>query len=247
MDLRQLGQRVKSMREKNGLRQADIASVLQVSAQAVSKWERGENAPDIALLVQLSRILGVSVEWILEGSHPETDTFEATVFLADLKNYAAKATGMEPRALAEWINGVHYLVTESVRRYDGVPVKYMGDATLAFFAGRRQADRAVRAARNARSTLGLKDLAITIHRGQIYLGSIGHPDYARPDILGETVNTTWLVSTQVAGCCRTGVGLTAATAEALGEEETGRIRQAGEVDVRGLGAPVTVYEVAIDT
>ena len=80
MDLRKLGVRIKRRREKRHLRQSDIASALRISAQAVSKWERGENAPDISLLVELARLLDVSVEWLLGGMAGETDTFEATVF-----------------------------------------------------------------------------------------------------------------------------------------------------------------------
>ena len=80
MNLKQLGLRIKAQREWRKLRQADVASALQISAQAVSKWERGENAPDISVLVGLARLLGVSVEWLLGGTSAETDTFPAIVF-----------------------------------------------------------------------------------------------------------------------------------------------------------------------
>ena len=62
MDLGQLGARIKKRREARGLKQADLASALRVTPQAVSKWELGENAPDIVVLVPLSRLLDVSVE-----------------------------------------------------------------------------------------------------------------------------------------------------------------------------------------
>ena len=60
-----LGDRIRRQREKRGIKQQDIAHALQVSPQAVSKWERGENAPDISLLGPLARLLGVSTDWLL--------------------------------------------------------------------------------------------------------------------------------------------------------------------------------------
>ena len=71
MNLKQLGSRIREMRERRGLKQADIARALQISAQAVSKWERGDNAPDISLLLDLSRLLGVTTDWLL--GRDETD------------------------------------------------------------------------------------------------------------------------------------------------------------------------------
>ena len=65
MNLKELGKRIRAQREKCRLKQVDIANALQISAQAVSKWERGENAPDIAVLLDLTRLLGVSTDWLL--------------------------------------------------------------------------------------------------------------------------------------------------------------------------------------
>ena len=40
-----VGHRIKEQRKKLGLKQHDIANALQISPQAVSKWERGEKTP----------------------------------------------------------------------------------------------------------------------------------------------------------------------------------------------------------
>jgi transcriptional regulator with XRE-family HTH domain len=81
MSTMSIGERIKVRREQRGLTQKDLASALQVSAQAVSKWERGENAPDIALLVELTRLLRVSTDWLLGVHATPRDLFEA--FLLD--------------------------------------------------------------------------------------------------------------------------------------------------------------------
>ena len=78
MDLSCLGDRIRSRRIRLGLRQLDLANALRVSAQAVSKWERGENAPDLALLPKLARLLDLSLDTLLSEG-PPTGSFEATV------------------------------------------------------------------------------------------------------------------------------------------------------------------------
>jgi transcriptional regulator with XRE-family HTH domain len=184
MNLIELGQRIRQQREKCGLKQNDLASALQISPQAVSKWERGENAPDISTLVPLSRLLGVSVEWIL-GAHAQArDVFEATVLASGVQTTRQTAETMRPREFAAWTNSICYLLTEAVLRHDGVPVNYVGPGIVSFFAGADHRRRAIAAATSAYRTAGVP-LKIGLATGPIYFGPIGHPDYARPDIIGE--------------------------------------------------------------
>ena len=77
MDVAQVGNRIRQRREQVGLRQRDIADALQLSAQAVSKWERGENAPDIGLLPDLARLLGITTDWLLAGFDDQPDLLKA--------------------------------------------------------------------------------------------------------------------------------------------------------------------------
>jgi transcriptional regulator with XRE-family HTH domain len=56
-----------SLRKQNGLTQSDLAEKLDISFQAVSKWERGENLPDAFTLVELARIYNITVDEILKG------------------------------------------------------------------------------------------------------------------------------------------------------------------------------------
>ncbi len=52
---------VRAYRRDHNLNQTDFGDLLGVSAQAVSKWERELCCPDITLLPDLARLLGVSV------------------------------------------------------------------------------------------------------------------------------------------------------------------------------------------
>lgn len=56
--------------------QQDLASRLQITDKAVSKWERGLSCPDISLLPQLAEILGVTVdELVSDGTKTSCGVF----------------------------------------------------------------------------------------------------------------------------------------------------------------------------
>ncbi len=63
-----LGERLSSARKNKGLTQDDFAKQLDVTAQAVSKWENDLSCPDILLLPKISDILEVEIEELLTGS-----------------------------------------------------------------------------------------------------------------------------------------------------------------------------------
>lgn len=60
-----LGNTIRARRLSLPLTQAELAERLNVTAQAVSLWERGETTPDISLLPDLSRILNCPVDTLL--------------------------------------------------------------------------------------------------------------------------------------------------------------------------------------
>ena len=61
------GTLLRRLRLERGWTQRQAAELLGVSAQAVSKWERGQGCPDVGMLPRLAKIFGVSVEGILDG------------------------------------------------------------------------------------------------------------------------------------------------------------------------------------
>lgn len=65
------GQRFQRLRKNAGLTQEDVAAKLNITAQAVSKWENDVSAPDISVLVEISDILGVTLNDLL-GKQAET-------------------------------------------------------------------------------------------------------------------------------------------------------------------------------
>lgn len=61
----QIGTNIANLRKRQGLTQAGLAEKVNYSDKAVSKWERGESAPDILTLVSLAEVLGVTVDDLL--------------------------------------------------------------------------------------------------------------------------------------------------------------------------------------
>lgn len=66
IDKAKFGAFVAQLRKEKGLMQKELAEKLYISDKAVSKWERGLSIPDVALLVPLAEILGITVTELLE-------------------------------------------------------------------------------------------------------------------------------------------------------------------------------------
>ena len=62
-----IGERIAKCRKEKNLSQEYIAELLDVSRQAVSKWETNQTEPDTGNLIQLARVFGVSVEYLANG------------------------------------------------------------------------------------------------------------------------------------------------------------------------------------
>ena len=93
-----LGRRIARLRLAKTATQERLAKELNVSPQAVSKWENDINYPDISLLPDLARFLGVSVDELLSGA--STSTQES----ASAQGNAAAQESAAVRSAAEVIS-----------------------------------------------------------------------------------------------------------------------------------------------
>lgn len=73
MDNMKTGALIRELRKEKGFTQNDLARQLHITDRAVSKWERGLCAPDMALLEPLANILGVSMIELIEGERALED------------------------------------------------------------------------------------------------------------------------------------------------------------------------------
>ena len=65
-----------ALRKKAGWSQEELAQQLNVSRQSVSKWEGAQSVPDLDKIVQLSRIFGVSTDYLLKDELEAQETAE---------------------------------------------------------------------------------------------------------------------------------------------------------------------------
>ena len=68
MDTYVTGITIKTLREKKGLTQTELADILGVSSKAISKWETAKGLPDISLIEPLANALSVSVMELMTGN-----------------------------------------------------------------------------------------------------------------------------------------------------------------------------------
>ena len=87
-----LGRRIARLRLARTATQERLAKELNVSPQAVSKWENDINYPDISLLPDLARFLGVSVDELLSGASASTQETAAQENAAAQESAAEKST-----------------------------------------------------------------------------------------------------------------------------------------------------------
>lgn len=76
MDQVKTGNLIAYCRKEKGLTQANLAEQLGVSDRAVSKWETGRSLPDADNMLELSRILGITVDELLKGEKTDEGGFD---------------------------------------------------------------------------------------------------------------------------------------------------------------------------
>lgn len=78
MDQKKIGAFLKTLRKEKGLTQEQAAEILHVSGRTISRWETGQNMPDISLLLELSKFYGVSIPEMIDGKR-ECESMEKEV------------------------------------------------------------------------------------------------------------------------------------------------------------------------
>ena len=83
IDSKSVGNHIAELRKAKGLTQNDLGERLNVSFQAVSKWERGETLPDTAILPDLADVLETTVDNVLSGGKAAVQ-FRGKIAVSDM-------------------------------------------------------------------------------------------------------------------------------------------------------------------
>ena len=108
MNIVKFGANISRQRKERDMPQSKLADILNVTRQAVSKWERGEGFPDIAILCEIANIFGTSVDNLLNAG--EASETEAAILNSVTKNQEiANEVFADKNAVQDIINIAPYL------------------------------------------------------------------------------------------------------------------------------------------
>ena len=68
VDQKEMGEMIRSLREKKGMTQLEMAEVLNLSDRTISKWETGRGYPDITFIEKIASLFSVSTGELLSGA-----------------------------------------------------------------------------------------------------------------------------------------------------------------------------------
>lgn len=76
MDQKRIGAFIAQCRKEKNMTQMQLAELLEVTGQAVSKWENGRGMPDVSLLQPLCDALGISLNELFSGEHISAEEYK---------------------------------------------------------------------------------------------------------------------------------------------------------------------------
>lgn len=143
-----IGERIAELRKAEKLSQGQLASLLDVSRQAVSKWENDQSAPDTLKLIQLADVLKTDIEYLSTGRVTEPKVEQVIVKVPEIQEKIVE------KPVIQYIEKpvVRYVEKPVVRtvektvekpvvkrvvrvRYLRNPVEFFGLATISFLIG----------------------------------------------------------------------------------------------------------------
>lgn len=65
---------ISALRQANNMTQLELAQRLNYSDKTISKWERGESAPDVSVLVEMAELFGVTLDYMVTDGHDDVPT-----------------------------------------------------------------------------------------------------------------------------------------------------------------------------
>lgn len=104
-----LADKIIKLRKKNGWSQEDLAERMNVSRQAVSKWESAQAMPDLERIVQMSNLFGVTTDYLLKNDIEEEETLE--------QGSTAEDTREESYAFADGKADVKHVTADDAKEY----------------------------------------------------------------------------------------------------------------------------------
>ena len=97
-----IGKNIRKYRKNSGYTQEELASLLHVTAQAVSRWESGAGKPDVSILVPLARTLGISLDTLFDSGNVEEEHGTVSQQLESIRQSGLSRPSASPSTM-NWV------------------------------------------------------------------------------------------------------------------------------------------------
>lgn len=104
MNQKKIGTLLKKLRNEKGLTQEQFAEIVNVSNRTVSRWENGNNMPDLDILIQISDYYEINLRELLDGER------KSEKINKELEETALKAVDYTNSETERYIKRVHWLL-----------------------------------------------------------------------------------------------------------------------------------------
>lgn len=122
MNLSAVASQIAALRKAKGLTQQELSERLNVTPQAVSKWERGETLPDVGVLVDLANVLETTTDNILLGGEKVLN-YKGKISVADIAEGInsfekfCKLVGKDTVLVRSAVSGINDKMNMDIEKY----------------------------------------------------------------------------------------------------------------------------------
>lgn len=240
---------------------AELVRVQQQNRALVEELEKKvEDQERVMKLFQRYVPANVVDDVLQSGEQGEESMFRGesrivSVLVSDIRNFTARASDMEPKDVVSLLNDYFAVMTDCVRRHNGMVNKYLGDGLLAVFGAPvsylENQDNAVLCALemverlkdfNSRRGANFEPLriGIGINTGEVVVGHVGSAERVEYTVIGDTVNIASRIESLTHGHDNA-VFVSRSTYESV--QEIVEAKDLGGFEIRGKSEPVAIYRI----
>lgn len=159
MTVHTIGQRIAQERKRLGLSQEALGEKMGVSRQAISKWESDGAVPEIDKLIALSKLFGVSVDWLLGMEKvPEKEETDLTEERSKApEELTGQTQSSQPQ---EWHTTVSILAAILILLISFLGVKYLHDSSIQAAESKKQVTAMEERLRDISARLAVLEAAV---------------------------------------------------------------------------------------
>ncbi|MCF7931099.1 MAG: helix-turn-helix domain-containing protein [Acholeplasmataceae bacterium] len=115
LNLKVIGKKIEKHRKEKNMTQYELADALYVTHQAVSKWEKGKSIPSLEVLLLLTNLFHITIDYLLDDVEIKRDDYASL-----LNNYSRETAinkFVQSKDPSEDIHKIFYLLQSSERKF----------------------------------------------------------------------------------------------------------------------------------